>query len=82
MRTPGALVTGNGYKTIDALEGTIEPTFHIVPDLDEFLAELGPSPGAASEHAEPTYDLASRPAKARRYDPWRERAAPRRTTRA
>ncbi len=35
-----ALVTGNGYKTIDALEGTLEPTFHIAPDLDEFLAVL------------------------------------------
>jgi threonine synthase len=36
-----ALVTGNGYKTIDALEGTLEPSFHIAPDLDEFLAALG-----------------------------------------
>ena len=36
-----ALVTGNGYKTIDALEGTLEPTFHIEPDLDGFLAALG-----------------------------------------
>jgi threonine synthase len=36
-----ALITGNGYKTIDALEGTLEPTFHIAPDLDEFLAALG-----------------------------------------
>ncbi len=36
-----ALITGNGYKTIDALEGTLEPTFHIAPDLDEFLAVLG-----------------------------------------
>ena len=36
-----ALITGNGYKTIDALEGTLEPSFHIAPDLDEFLAVLG-----------------------------------------
>ncbi len=36
-----ALITGNGYKTIDALEGILEPTFHIAPDLDEFLAALG-----------------------------------------
>jgi threonine synthase len=35
-----ALITGNGYKTIDALEGTLEPTFHIAPDLDEFLGAL------------------------------------------
>ena len=36
-----ALVTGNGYKTIDALEGTLEPSFHVAPDLDGFLAALG-----------------------------------------
>ena len=35
-----AYVTGNGYKTIDALEGRIEPSFHVSPDLDEFLAVL------------------------------------------
>jgi threonine synthase len=35
-----ALVTGNGYKTIEALEGTIEPSFHVAPDLDEFLAAI------------------------------------------
>ena len=34
-------VTGNGYKTIDALEGFLEPSYHIAPDLDEFLAALG-----------------------------------------
>jgi threonine synthase len=34
-------ITGNGYKTIDALEGHIEPTFHIEPDLDVFLDALG-----------------------------------------
>ena len=33
-------VTGNGYKTIEALEGHIEPSFHVEPDLDEFLAAL------------------------------------------
>jgi threonine synthase len=33
-------VTGNGYKTVEALEGHIEPTFHVAPDLDEFLAAL------------------------------------------
>jgi hypothetical protein len=34
-------VTGNGYKTIEALEGTLEPTYRIRPDLDELLAALG-----------------------------------------
>ncbi|MDP9329527.1 MAG: threonine synthase [Actinomycetota bacterium] len=33
-------ITGNGYKTIDALEGFLEPTFHVAPDLDEFLTAL------------------------------------------
>ena len=36
-----ALITGNGYKTIEALEGHIEPSYHVRPDLDEFLAALG-----------------------------------------
>ena len=35
-----AYVTGNGYKTIDALEGRIEPSFHVSADLDEFLSVL------------------------------------------
>ena len=35
-----AYVTGNGYKTIEALEGFVEPSFHVAPDLDEFLAAL------------------------------------------
>ena len=34
-------VTGNGYKTIEALEGVLEPSYHVAPDLDEFLAALG-----------------------------------------
>ncbi len=34
------LITGNGYKTIESLEGHIEPSFHIAPDLEEFLAVL------------------------------------------
>jgi threonine synthase len=33
-------VTGNGYKTIEALEGHLNPTFHVAPDLDEFLTVL------------------------------------------
>jgi threonine synthase len=36
-----AYVTGNGYKTIEALEGYLEPSFNVGPDLDEFLAALG-----------------------------------------
>ena len=36
-----AYVTGNGYKTIDALEGFIEPSYTVAPDLDEFLATIG-----------------------------------------
>ena len=35
-----AYVTGNGYKTIEAFEGYVEPTYHVAPDLDEFLAAL------------------------------------------
>jgi threonine synthase len=35
-----ALITGNGYKTIEALEGHIEPSYHVRPDLDEFLSAL------------------------------------------
>jgi threonine synthase len=36
-----ALVTGNGYKTVEALEGTLEPSYRVAPDLDEFLAAIG-----------------------------------------
>lgn len=36
-----ALITGNGYKTIEALEGALEPSHHVEPDLDAFLAALG-----------------------------------------
>jgi threonine synthase len=36
-----ALVTGNGYKTVEALEGALEPSYRVAPDLDEFLAALG-----------------------------------------
>jgi threonine synthase len=35
-----AFVTGNGYKTVEALEGYLEPTYHVAPDLDEFLDAL------------------------------------------
>jgi len=38
-----AFITGNGYKTVEALEGYLEPTFHVAPDLDEFLAALNGS---------------------------------------
>jgi threonine synthase len=36
-----AYVTGNGYKTIEALEGQLEASFHVAPDLDEFLIATG-----------------------------------------
>ena len=35
-----AYVTGNGYKTVEALEGFLEPSYNVAPDLDEFLAVL------------------------------------------
>ena len=35
-----ALITGNGYKTVSALEGVVEPTYRVGPSLDEFLAAL------------------------------------------
>jgi threonine synthase len=35
-----AFVTGNGYKTVEALEGYMEPTYNVAPDLDEFLDVL------------------------------------------
>jgi threonine synthase len=33
-------ITGNGYKTVEALEGYVEPSFHVPPDLDAFLDAL------------------------------------------
>jgi len=36
-----AFITGNGYKTVAALEGATEPTYNVAPDLDEFLAAIG-----------------------------------------
>jgi threonine synthase len=36
-----ALITGNGYKTIEALEGVLEPTYRVPPSLDAFLAAIG-----------------------------------------
>jgi threonine synthase len=35
-----ALITGNGYKTVSALEGILEPTYRVEPSLDAFLAAL------------------------------------------
>ena len=35
-----AYVTGNGYKTVASLEGFLEPSFNVAPDLDEFLAAI------------------------------------------
>ncbi|TMK15017.1 MAG: threonine synthase [Actinobacteria bacterium] len=36
-----AFITGNGYKTVEALEGAVETTYKVAPDLDEFLAAIG-----------------------------------------
>lgn len=36
-----ALITGNGYKTVEVLEGDARPSYHIAADLDEFLAAIG-----------------------------------------
>jgi threonine synthase len=33
-------ITGNGYKTVEALEGVVETAYHVAPDLDGFLAAL------------------------------------------
>jgi threonine synthase len=35
-----AFITGNGYKTVEALEGYVEPSYHVAPDLDRFLDAL------------------------------------------
>jgi threonine synthase len=34
-------VTGNGYKTVEALAATAQPSIHVRPDIDEFLSALG-----------------------------------------
>jgi threonine synthase len=36
-----AYVTGNGYKTVEALSGHMEASFHVAPDLEEFLVATG-----------------------------------------
>jgi threonine synthase len=36
-----AYVTGNGYKTVEVFDGSVEPSFHVAADLDDFLAALG-----------------------------------------
>jgi threonine synthase len=33
-------ITGNGYKTVEALEGVVETAYHVAPDLDRFLAAI------------------------------------------
>jgi threonine synthase len=37
-----AFITGNGYKTVESLEGVVETAFNVAPDLDEFLALVEP----------------------------------------
>ena len=34
-------ITGNGYKTVEALEGVVETDYHVAPDLDTFLIAIG-----------------------------------------
>ncbi len=34
------LVTGNGYKTVESLEGVLEPSYRVEPSLDAFMAAL------------------------------------------
>jgi threonine synthase len=36
-----AYVTGNGYKTVEALAASARPSIHVRPDIDEFLSALG-----------------------------------------
>jgi threonine synthase len=36
-----AYATGNGYKTIEALEGRVEPSFDVAPNLEDFLTAIG-----------------------------------------
>jgi threonine synthase len=36
-----AYATGNGYKTIQALDGLVEPSFDVAPDIDAFLTAIG-----------------------------------------
>jgi threonine synthase len=36
-----AYVTGNGFKTVEAFDGVLEPTYRVTPHLDEFLTALG-----------------------------------------
>jgi threonine synthase len=35
-----AFITGNGYKTVEALEGVVETAYHVARDLDGFLTAL------------------------------------------
>jgi threonine synthase len=35
-----AFITGNGYKTVEALEGFVETAYNVAPDLDEFLSAI------------------------------------------
>ena len=35
-----AVISGNGYKTIEAVQDHVGPTFHVTPALSDFLAQL------------------------------------------
>jgi threonine synthase len=43
-----AYITGNGYKTVESLVGQMKASFHVAPDLDEFLAATGRRPSSVS----------------------------------
>jgi threonine synthase len=36
-----AVISGNGYKTLEAVEPVLGPTFEVTPALDDFTAQLG-----------------------------------------
>ena len=35
-----AVISGNGYKTVEAVEPHVSPTFEVTPDLNDFLSQL------------------------------------------
>ncbi len=36
-----AVISGNGYKTVEAIADSVGPTFEVSPGLDDFLSHLG-----------------------------------------
>ena len=37
-----AYVTGSGFKTVESLEGRVDPVMSVAPSLEDFLSKLGP----------------------------------------